>query len=414
MTISDEKIKRIKEDYTKFKKTSSYSDRENQLDFVDFARSILTKLLQRESLTNEDLTALIQMFGYGSKKENFEKYLKSLNFEEAYTEDILTKFSNLGQTGFTGRGKATIQNRTANQLSIIRKFLFDVSQSDSEKSIKKLILKFDKNNIPQVKYGVYSPWLYYLHPTICPIVAGPVNEYLINLGLDEKNYLSAWDMLKQLNQAIGEKNYGFLDGLIWYKNINSTNYWLFIVPKDYYEGELWKYCKENSIAAMQYQKGSESDKAVTTNLNQIKKIKSEDKVIVYLNDNIIGGIGEVSEEFYNNTSDENGFDGLFGQRIGLEWLTNNFEMDFKPMKPFLTKSFPKHLGLKTIHDIDKNDFNKILKFVDEGIIDNGISPNISIKKVLLNKQQIIFYGPPGTGKTYKAREIAVDFIEGVL
>lgn len=42
------------------------------------------------------------------------------------------------------------------------------------------------------------------------------------------------------------------------------------------------------------------------------------------------------------------------------------------------------------------------------------SRNIAVLNLLDQKNQIIFYGPPGTGKTYKAREMAVDFIEEAL
>jgi DNA replication protein DnaC len=67
-----------------------------------------------------------------------------------------------------------------------------------------------------------------------------------------------------------------------------------------------------------------------------------------------------------------------------------------------------------IHAINEHDYNTIFKFVYKGIIDDGDneeSTNEFEKDLMLNKKQMIFYGPPGTGKTYKAREIAVDFIE---
>lgn len=41
----------------------------------------------------------------------------------------------------------------------------------------------------------------------------------------------------------------------------------------------------------------------------------------------------------------------------------------------------------------------------------GPTKESPILKLLDQKSQMIFYGPPGTGKTYKAREIAVNFIE---
>ena len=408
MEMSDEKTSFIKKEYNDFKKTSRYIERKDQLTFVDFARTILEKVLQKKSLTNEQLTALIQIFGHGSRKENIVKYIDVLNFGESDSKDLIKIYVDLGQTGFTGRGKATIKGLSSEQLSIVHRFLVNILESNSEKSMKEIVSKFEQMNIPQVKYGVYSPWLYYLHPTMCPIVAGPVKYYLKEIGWDQNNYLDAWDMLKQIKQVTKENNYGFLDAFIY----KSISYWLFIVPHEFRDGELWNYCKENSVAAMHYLEESD-DKKAPFNRKQIKKIRLNDKVIVYLNNNTIGGIGEVSNEFYEDISDSNGFDGDFGQRIGLKWLTNNFEINFKLIKPYL-KKFPKHLGLKTIYDINEDDFNTIFKFVNKGIIGNGNDEKLANgfeNGLLLNKKQMIFYGPPGTGKTYKAREIAVDFIE---
>ncbi|KKG16962.1 hypothetical protein EO98_19535 [Methanosarcina sp. 2.H.T.1A.6] len=59
-------------------------------------------------------------------------------------------------------------------------------------------------------------------------------------GWDGKNYLDAWEMLKQINQAINEANYGFFDAFIW-ANSTIANYWLFIVPKSFEDGKLWNY-----------------------------------------------------------------------------------------------------------------------------------------------------------------------------
>lgn len=410
MRISVEKINKVKQEYSEFKKTSGYEERKNQLMFCDFASSIINKLLQKKSISNENLTSLIQIFGHGSSSEKVKKYINLLDFEKSYSDEIFNKFIALDQTGFTSIGKAAITGLTDQQLQIAHKFLTDVASSDSEKTIREVVSDFEDNSVPQVKDGVYSPWLYYLHPEICPIVAGPVKGYLKKLGFDYKSYLDAWNLLKQINLSIGEKDYGFIDEFIWE---NSSNYWVFIIPKDFEEGKLWEYCRQNSIAAMQYQEGLEEQKAVTSNISKIKKIKLGDKVIVYINDNTIGGIGEVSKKFYEDTSRENGFNGRFGQRIGLKWITTNFEIDIKRIKPNL-KEFPRNLSLKTIHEISDRDFNTIYKFVDEGIIvDEGTVDTkretdeyTRMEKLLSNKKQIILYGPPGTGKTF----IAYNFI----
>lgn len=410
MEIPVDKLNIIEKDYDEFKKSAHYEERKKQLEFSNFAKSLIETVVQKKQITNKDLTAFIQIFGYGSKHNNVKKYISSLNLEESFSTDIFDKFVESGQTGFTGIGKAAIKGLTSNQLKVVHTFLKKILESNPKDKIKIIVSEFEKSSIPQVTYGIYSPWLYYIHPDICPIVVGPVKQYLKELGWNGKNYLDAWNMLEQINQAINVQDYGFFDAFI-YDNSNKSNYWLFIVPKSYEDGNLWDYCKEHSLAAMQYQKGSESDHSVTVNINQIEKIQVEDKVIVYLNDNTIGGIGRVAKSFYENTSNDNGFGGSFGQRIDIEWLTDKFEVGFKDLKTSL-KKFPKNLSFKTIHEIDREDFDKIFKFVDKGIIEDKMAliDELSLSSeinLLLKKKQIILYGPPGTGKTYNTKEQSV-------
>jgi len=220
MKISDEEIDRIKQEYSEFKKTPGYEERKNQILFSDFARSIITKLLEKGQITNDNLTALIQIFGNGSSSENVKKYIDSLDLENPYSEEIFNKFVELGQTGFTGRGKAAVSGLTDQQLNSVREFLvdvakIDVAKYDSEMKIRELVLEFENKDIPHIKSGIYSPWLYYLYPTVCPILAGPVKDYLRKLGWNSKSYLDAWDIMKQINQAIGETNYGFFDQFVY-------------------------------------------------------------------------------------------------------------------------------------------------------------------------------------------------------
>lgn len=405
MKIPEQKLEQIKNQYNEFKQTSSYIERKEQLKFADFARSILKQIIQKDDISNDDLTALIQIFGHGSRTENVKKYIKSLNLEQSYSESFLNKYLEIEQTGFTGRGKSAIRGLTNDQLQAVHYFLINVSKADSEESIRQIVSDFEKQDIPQVKYGVYSPWLYYLHPTICPLVAGPVKNYLHDLGWNTESYLDAWDLLKQINEVINEDDYGFLDQFIWDNKADSDHpiYWLFITPKDYEDGELWKYCKRNSIAAMQYQYESEPQNLVTKNLRLINKIAEGDKVVVYLNDKTVGGIGEVIQPFYEDVSYDNGFDGHLGQRIGLRWLTDEFEKSIEPIWKELSLK-KKNLSLQTIHEISEDDYEKIANFfVQTNHNKHELNP-------LIKKKQVILYGPPGTGKTYNTKQIALQVI----
>jgi hypothetical protein len=235
--------------------------------------------------------------------------------------------------------------------------------------------------------------------------------YSKKLELNQGQYLTyaPSELVKLLNEIYKEvhgEELPYLDEIF-----RESKYWLFIVAKRLDDGGLWEYCKENSIAAMQYQYGSEDTRTVTTNLNQIKKIGHGDKVIVYLNKKIVGGIGSVTKTFYEDTSLDNGFDGIFGQRIGLEWLNDDFEKSIGPIWSQLSLS-KKNLALKTIHEIPESDYRKISSLF-LGEVDASATEEYEIvpedpKIYLLNKKkQIILYGPPGTGKTYSTKNLAV-------
>ena len=407
MHISIEKLNQIEKQYRDFKKTPCYEERKAHLEFADFARAIIEKLVQKDYITNQNLTALIQIFGYGSKIPNVKTYIESLKFDETFSDDIFNKFIDNGLTGFTGIGTTAIYKLTDDELTIVHKFLIDVLKSNSEEAIREAILNFEKETIPQVKYGIYSPWLYYLHPTICPIVVGPVKDYLAKLGRGVNSYLDAWDMLKQIKQAIKEDNYGYLDTLIFHNQCEVFDYWLFIVPTKYEEGKLWKYCKQNSIAAMQYQYGHERTNSVTKNLDSCKQIKIGDRVVVYLNTKTIGGIGEVTRRFFTDKSKDNGFDGIFGQRIGIKWIAENFETSIAPIWNQLSIS-KNILSSQTIHKITEEDYTKITNYINGGTIMDEQEQSKS--NLLSSKKQIILYGPPGTGKTYSARMLATEIL----
>lgn len=238
--------------------------------------------------------------------------------------------------------------------------------------------------------------------------------YSKKLELNQGQYLTyaPSELVKLLNKIYKDvhgEELPYLDEMF-----RESKHWLFIVAKRLEDGELWEYCKKNSIAAMQYQYDSEDARTVTTNLNQIKKIGLGDKVIVYLNDKTVGGIGTVTKTFYEDTSHENGFYGVFGQRIGIKWLNDDFEKSIEPIWPQLLLS-NRVLGSKVIHDIPESDYRKISSLF-LGEVDASATEEYEIvpedpKISLLNKKkQIILYGPPGTGKTYNTKWLAVEIL----
>ena len=201
-----------------------------------------------------------------------------------------------------------------------------------------------------------------------------------------------------------------VDQMIYCYSSKRANKWLFIVPIEYEDGKLWNYCKSNSLAAMQYQKGIQSERPFSVNIKEIKKIKEGDIVVVYINKKIVGGIGTVTKEFYENTSQGNGFNAKFGQRIDLTWMNNEFEKSLDPIKDQLgigKNNFVK-LAAKTIHELSETDYLKILRLFEISLSDSV--SNIKVEDLLTNKKQIILYGPPGTGKTFNTKNVVTRLI----
>ncbi len=412
--IPETLLQTIKEEYKHFKQTERYRRRKQQLKFAEMAKKIIQETTKKEEITMDDLTSLLRMFHFNCTKDTFKNKLKNLAFKPEFEQQILQEYETNQTTGYTGGGKGSIgatKKLDTNQLQDVKMFLQQISQAQNKEQIQQIITDFESKNIPEIKMGIYSPWLHYLQPTICPIVTGNAKDTIKKMGWNGKKYIESWDYFEKLNQTIGEENYGYLDSFLdENKNIFShktkepMKYWLFIIPKTYEDGKLWQYCKNSTpkIAAMQYQVGKQKERVVTININEIKKIKQNHKIVVYLNDKIVGCIAKVTREFYENTKKDNGFNGEFGQRIEIQPFNEKYEIDISPIFKELHLN---QLHTKTIHEISKETYEKIFSFILGG--------DIEINTLLEKKKQIILYGPPGTGKTYATKKIAQTLIGGV-
>jgi SpoVK/Ycf46/Vps4 family AAA+-type ATPase len=208
--INNIRIDLFKREYKNFKNSQDYKFRESQRRFTEIARQVIKELVKKEEITNEDLTALIQMFGFNCKKETFLKYLKKLGFSEKLMNEIYDKFLKYGESGYTGRGKAAIRNLNEAQLEEVKNFLISIVNADTKEKVKKAFREFRDKQIPQVTYGIFSPWLHYIKPTICPLVAGNASKFLKKLGW-KGDYEEAIDRFEELKKLVEEEDLGFID-----------------------------------------------------------------------------------------------------------------------------------------------------------------------------------------------------------
>lgn len=221
MSVDYEKLQLVKQQYEKFKTTLDYSDSLKRKSFVNLiAKPILDKFVDKESISQDNLAALIEIFKENCTVPTFEEQLYRLKFDEFFSKEIIDIFKKTNLRGYTTAGRHVInlngeKEHKDMRLKIIFNFLKDVSHSVLESEIREIILVFDSKEIPYLKYGIYSPWLHYMHPTICPIVNGPVVEFLKNKGFEPSSYTEAWDSLKEIKQFIGaSEDYGIIDYFI--------------------------------------------------------------------------------------------------------------------------------------------------------------------------------------------------------
>lgn len=211
--IENINLEKFREEFKRYRDSEAYEERKSQSRFIEIAQTTIKELLKKRKITNDDLTSLIQMFGYHCSKDNFLRHLKNLKLSEDFEEEIFNKFLEIGEYGYTGRGKAAVKGLSEDQLDDVRLFLEDILNAETLDEIKKACTEYKEKRIPQVGGGVFSPWLYYLQPEFCPLVAGPISQFLYHLGWSEA-YDEAIDLFSRLREEVNERDLGFIDGFL--------------------------------------------------------------------------------------------------------------------------------------------------------------------------------------------------------
>jgi len=119
--------------------------------------------------------------------------------------------------GFTRPGLNSINGLNKTHLSKVKILLQSIRNAgDYDKAIK-AIMEYELLNVPKITKGIYSPWLYYLQPTICPIINSGSIPFLTNdmdgwKGInEEEKYIQAMKVFKQLKEYFEETDLGFID-----------------------------------------------------------------------------------------------------------------------------------------------------------------------------------------------------------
>jgi len=195
----------------RLKYKNDFDDRRKQLAFVPVAADIIKATLEDPQPSNEKYTGLIQILKYESSDENIKKYLAINIADKRKQQDLYERIKSSGHTGFTYAGMAAIKKPTLIQGALIRKFLLDSVQVRSIPEAIQLVEAFEKERIPEVTAGIYSPWLYYLNPRIFPIANQKHERFLKQYGQPVKSYCNAIKFFNEVATIINEQDLGIVD-----------------------------------------------------------------------------------------------------------------------------------------------------------------------------------------------------------
>jgi len=208
--------------FNEFKKTKDYTDRQRQYSFLSIARRIIEETLKNYPLKNEHLTGLIQMLKFNTSNDNFDRYLSLNVLNKEVHDEISNEAYENGESGYTNAGKTAITKLNVKQLAQVRQFLSEAFLVNTIQQAIKLTDDFDALSIPEVKSGIYSPWLHYIKPDIFPIINNTHIEFLAWLEINKK-YSSCINDFAELKKATNEKHLGMLDNFAHrFKNKNSS------------------------------------------------------------------------------------------------------------------------------------------------------------------------------------------------
>ncbi|MFB6453990.1 McrB family protein [Chitinophaga sp. Hz27] len=196
--------------YTQFLSDDFYVQRQQQLFLAPIFKDIIRETLHNKPITNLHLSGLIQMFKSDCRPGTFSKYLQGNIPDIEISQPLFSKYANVGLQGLTGSGLRTIQDPSAEQLAIIKKFLLDAFQVNTVDSAAQLCQEFDRMDIPEVKKGVYSPWLYYINPKLFPIINNSHVSFKQWLSIPD-DYPACIRDFGELKNKLNIEDFGLLD-----------------------------------------------------------------------------------------------------------------------------------------------------------------------------------------------------------
>ena len=213
-----------------FCNSEEYIFRKKQSAFCTVARNVLQYMVEHDKFTEDNVTMLVHLFKVNPSEEYIKEKLRSISDTPSDYKKLYTLFEKCEYRGFTavGRTKVFITNKNA---KVVGEFISKIFKDKTKEEIKETVKDFDSKNVMYCTTGIYSPWLHYIHPSICPIANGQIDGLLSYLEIpksQKKNYPYMIDVMTEVKEVVNAEDFSILDAFIY-----STNFFNIKTMKNY-------------------------------------------------------------------------------------------------------------------------------------------------------------------------------------
>ena len=219
--IPKTKCAELRNRFKLFCNSEEYIFRKKQSAFCTVARNVLQYMVEHDKFTEDNVTMLVHLFKVNPSEEYIKEKLQSISDTPSDYKKLYTLFEKCEYRGFTavGRTKVFITNKNA---KVVGEFISKIFKDKTKEEIKETVKDFDSKNVMYCTTGIYSPWLHYIHPSICPIANGQIDGLLSYLDIPKrkkKDYPFIIDVVTEVKDLVNAEDFSVLDAFIF-----STNF----------------------------------------------------------------------------------------------------------------------------------------------------------------------------------------------